>query len=163
MARCPYCGSEGGGTRCSQCGAPMPEEKTIPDSQAAKRAALLKGAEDIFQRFKPSVLVCPKCKAQESHVLDPEKTSHPIKCSKCRTEFTVKIVTVRAKNSRKQTFLRVYSVRVKTATGREELIEFMTSELVNLELRAQDLAAFSYVKGKLKMVQNLTIGKYYPL
>lgn len=65
---------------------------------------------------------------------------------------------MRAKNSRVRNHIRHFSVRVYNSSGREELIQFNVPD-VNFDMRSGDVAVFSYVAGKLKFVQNLTIGQ----
>jgi hypothetical protein len=109
------------------------------------------------------VLICPKCEQQNGYMLTNVKNIYDLDCPNCHTRFVARIVTIRSKRSRgnKQERKRYYSVRVKHPTGHEDLLEFVTSyHQSDIELRAKDIVAFVYLKGKLKVVQNFTIRMY---
>lgn len=54
-------------------------------------------------------------------------------------------------------------MRVIDLRGSENLIEFTQKGIADFELRSGDLATFSYLKNKLQVVQNFTIGRHLSL
>jgi hypothetical protein len=74
-------------------------------------------------------------------------------------------VQIRTKRSRgeKKSKRRHFSVRVQEADGSEKLLEFTNSSYEDFELRANDMAVFSYIGDKLKIVENKTVGLYWKI
>lgn len=108
-------------------------------------------------------LVCPKCNKQNIQSVSSVQELYNFTCPNCKTEFQSHIVKIRSKRSRgnKKEGKRYYSIRVEYFSGREHLIEFANRySAAEIELRAKDLAAFSYLFNSLKIVQNLTINQY---
>lgn len=106
-------------------------------------------------------LVCPKCEGQTSYDA-PRVGAGGLVCPSCNTAFSTRVVEVRAKSSRgrKAENARNFSVRVRDAAGGEDLIQFENHSYQDFELRARDLAAFTSLNGRLRVVQNLTVGRY---
>jgi hypothetical protein len=105
-------------------------------------------------------LVCPSCDKQSLHEI-PAHGVGEVTCPLCQKGFATRVVTIRAKRSagNKKLNTRSFSVRTEDLNGREDLIEFQRPGTEDFELRSRDLAAFSYVGGRLYVVQNLTIGR----
>lgn len=102
---------------------------------------------------------CPKC----GHcLLQSNPQQWTFTCPKCRQRFRSMLVKMRAKRSRgnRDNNSRWFSLRVYTATG-ERLIEFMNYEWGDFELRSGDAVIISYIDGRVAMIQNFTIGRYY--
>lgn len=108
-----------------------------------------------------ATIICPQCEAQVGLALVGDRTHQSLSCPRCRTAFTTQVVRIRSKSSRKESSNgRKFSFRVVDATGAEDLIEFTTPQPDDFEMRARDVAAFSYLKDQLTIVQNLTIGRH---
>jgi hypothetical protein len=111
-------------------------------------------------------LICPKCEAQNTHMFLPRdlagRSSQLIECPNCHQSFFSRIVKIKSKRSRgsKQNNSREFSVRIIEFSGAEDLIEFMNKGYDDFELRARDLAVFSFINNELRIVQNLTIHQY---
>ena len=143
--------------RCDKCGATIPGgSKFCP--QCADRVT---AADSVESDSTTVALVCPKCKAQQQHSLSDARVAR-LTCTRCKRSFTTTLARVRGKRSRgsKKHNKREFSIRIIHGDGGEDLIEFVTSGHDDFELRSKDWAAFSYVKGKLRVVQNLTVGRY---
>ena len=145
MRKCDKCGAEiaDGSKFCPQCADPVTEA-------------------DVVARESMSLLVvCPKCEAQNHQSI--EGTGHfQLTCPQCKRGFRSTVAQVRAKRSRgsKKDETRQFSVRVVFDTGRENLIEFSNSQYEDFELRAKDIAVFSYFGNKLRLVQNTNVRRY---
>lgn len=148
--KCDKCGAEivEGSRFCPQCANPVTDAEYINDAESDR-------GEDFH-------LVCPKCEKQSTHVLDLMRDAHTISCPSCKSTFESQIAQIRAKKSRgsKKDGTRSFSIRVQMTSGREELIEFDNASYDDFELRSKDLAAFSFFRGHLKVVQNLNVGRY---
>lgn len=121
-------------------------------------------------------IVCPICDSEHTYTVSADQTTYNLKCleyekpeyrykswvKSMQTEFTSRMVTIRAKRSRasKKEHRRHFSIRVIDSSGKEDLIEFTSRMLDDFELRAKDKAVFSYVDSKPKVVQNLTVNRY---
>lgn len=107
-------------------------------------------------------IVCPKCESQNVFLANSSNSTNSFVCPKCRTSFLSRIVNIRSKSSRgsKKENRRTFSVRVKEFNGREDLIEFINAGYDDFELRARDLAVFSYINNNLIIAQNLTVGQF---
>jgi len=147
MLICDKCGAQipEGAKFCPQCADPVTEADVV--------------AKPPTERTR---LVCPKCESQGVYDIVASRSAHRLKCPKCRRVFTTRIVQIRAKRSRgyKEQGKRHFSVRVIEPSGAERLIEFANASYQDFELRARDLAAFSYRGNELKIVQNLTVTRY---
>lgn len=106
-------------------------------------------------------LVCPKCETQTLYNVDP-RSRLSLVCPKCRATFESLVTRIRAKRSigSKKTNQRTFSVRVQNYDGTERLIEFVNSDISDFELRSRDVAAFSYLHGQLRVVQNINVNQY---
>lgn len=106
-----------------------------------------------------AVFICPHCKEHTQARIAGEGWFE-LTCQQCKRGFNTLLATVRAKRSRgdRRGDGRGYSVRVKH-NGQEELIEFDQSGYEDFELRAGDVAAFSYVGGSVIVIENKTIGQ----
>ena len=78
---------------------------------------------------------------------------------------TCKVARIRAKNSHytRSKAARYFSVRIIELSGAEAQIEFENANAQDFELRSKDMAAFIYLNGNLRIVQNFTINKYLPV
>lgn len=125
----------------------------LADTQAAAAEGTAPNTTAVFG------LVCPKCESQETYSVDVSGSPATVACPRCSTRFIVRILTIRAKRSKGGT-QRSFSVRVQRHDGAEELIEFANTTPEDFELRARDVAAFSYLGGSLRVVQNMTVQRY---
>ena len=105
-------------------------------------------------------LVCPNCKAQNGFEIETLGFDLSLCCPACSAKFISHIVTVRAKRGRKNQYRRHFSIRAIDPQGDERLIEFWRVGETDIELRSKDLAAFSYLNGAVRVVQNFTIGQF---
>ena len=149
MPYCSNCGQEQKGSFCINCGTAIAPSPTVPPPRPAPPPPPLAGKH----------LVCPSCVAQNNYQLPGIHLTYTCACPACGAVFQTRIVTVRAKNSNKRNHLRHFSVRVINAGHGEELIQFRGRD-VEFDMRSGDTAVFSYIGGKIRLVQNLTIGKY---
>jgi len=158
MLICDKCGAQipEGSSFCPQCADPVTEADRA--SRPVKKADLQSPTE----ATKQMRLVCPKCEGQFLYGITLPRSRYGITCPSCHTGFTSRIVQIRAKHSRgsKKENRRRFSIRVTNFPGGEDLIEFVNAGYDDFELRARDIAAFSYRKNNLRIVQNLTIGRY---
>jgi hypothetical protein len=155
---------------CNKCGAQIPEGSRFcpqcadPVTEADSAATSVKGASPRTptERTEQIRLVCPKCEAQFPYGIVLPKSVYGISCPGCHEGFTSRVVQVRAKRSRgsRRENRRHFSVRVIDFSGGEDMIEFVNAGYADFELRAKDMAVFSYRRNKLGIVQNLTIGQY---
>ena len=110
------------------------------------------------------IIICPnpKCSKQTQQRIPASISNHTFCCPACQEKFESYIVKIRAKNGRgnKRQGMRHFSVRVIEFDGKENLLEFDNNSYDNFDLRSKDLVVFSQFKGKLRIVQNLTIGQY---
>src|SRR5262249_562220 len=108
-------------------------------------------------------ILCPKCQQEMTLTVTPPQADYIVRCLHCQTEFQARILKIRAKRSRgnKSAGGRKFEVRVIDFVGQEELIEFRNARYKDFELRQGDMAVFSFVADKLKLVQNLTINESY--
>ena len=106
-------------------------------------------------------VVCPKCKQDSPY---PEKSfaSPGFVCVRCNQHFQVMAAKMRANRSRGNRRLnrRDFSIRVYVGQH-ERLIEFVSFGWADFELRSGDDIIISSVDGRIALIQNLTIGKYY--
>lgn len=107
-------------------------------------------------------IVCPKCETQNFCEVEPLKSVYHFQCPKCHSDFKSRIVKVRSKRSRgsKKDNRRNFSIRILDFSGGEDFIEFVNAGYKDFELRAKDIAVFSYLNDDLKIVQNKTINHY---
>jgi len=158
MLICDKCGAQipEGSRFCPQCADPVTE--TDRASRPVKEADLQSPPE----ATKQMRLVCPKCEGQFLYGITLPRLRYGITCPSCHTEFTSRVVQIRAKRSHgsKRENKRHFSIRVTDSSGSEDLIEFVNAGYDDFELRARDIAVFSYRENKLRIVQNLTVGRY---
>jgi hypothetical protein len=158
MLICDKCGAEvpEGSRFCPQCADPITEIDRV--AKSVEESGPQVPAEPTAQ----IKLVCPKCEGQFPYEVMPTKSVYNIRCPGCRRGFLSRVVQVRAKRSRgsKKENKRHFSIRVIDFSGGEDLIEFVNASYADFELRAKDMAVFSYLENKLRIVQNLTIGQY---
>lgn len=109
-------------------------------------------------------LVCPRCRAQAVYVVGGDGSA-TLTCSGCGQPFATRVVRIRSKNSRgnKKANTRDFTVRVLDLAGRDELFQFQSYGWDDFELKSKDLAAFNYADGRLRGVQNLTLGRFLDL
>lgn len=107
-------------------------------------------------------IVCPKCETQSFYEVTAFNSVYNLQCTNCQSDFASRVVNVRSKRSQgnKREHKRNFSIRILDFSGNEDLIEFVNAGYDDFELRAKDLAIFSYHTGKLKIVQNCTINRY---
>ncbi|MCI0694074.1 hypothetical protein L0337_18960 [candidate division KSB1 bacterium] len=108
-------------------------------------------------------LICPKCQFQHLHYLLEAEAVYTFQCPMCNKNFESRIVKIRAKRSQgsKKDNTRHFRVRVREFSGEEAFIEFDNGNYEDFELRQSDDVAFSYFKGKLRLVQNFTINRFW--
>jgi hypothetical protein len=158
MLICDKCGAEipEGSRFCPQCADPVTEIDRV--AKSVEESVSQAPTEPTAQ----TKLVCPKCEGQFPYEVMPSRSVYSIRCPGCHREFLSRVVHVRAKRSRgsKKENRRRFSIRVIDFSGGEDLIEFVNAGYADFELRAKDIAVFSYLENKLRIVQNLTIGQY---
>ncbi len=107
-------------------------------------------------------LVCPKCTQQSIQHVSMQRVAHEFSCPACHSAFTTNFYHIRASRSRGfDSYRRTYNIRVLTASGSEQLLNFSTQKNLKLELRSKDFAGFTYLNGKLAVVQNFTVKTYW--
>ncbi len=108
------------------------------------------------------LIVCPNCKGESTQMVDLQRVDHYFSCPNCHVNFMTSLFTIRASRSNSPSGIgRDYSVRVISASGQENLINFLTLGVEKIELRSRDLAGFTYLENRLMVIQNLTIGQYW--
>ena len=144
-------------TGCSKCNAALAQESAY--CSACGEPTNKKQQKDI-QGFTSKPIVCPFCKKQIL-VNSPSDGHISVQCPNCRKQFQTLLATVRAKRSRgsKKEYSRDFDLRVKHS-GREELINFSHNSFSDIELRQNDAVALTYDRGRLVVVQNLTINQH---
>lgn len=145
MLRCDKCGAKiaRGSRFCPQCADPVTDADTAqPDATGAD-------------------LICPKCKHQRNYLVTNARGTRLV-CGRCKKPFTTAIVQIRAKRARgsKKDDRREFSIRFRHLDGAEDMIDFVNASYADFELRSKDLAAFTFYKGKLRIVQNLNVARY---
>lgn len=145
---------------CDKCGSKIPTKaKFCPEcSDPVTDADKVQSASSEIETVR---LVCPKCEHQNLFKARLTSTEEFI-CPNCKTQFISRIVRIRSKKSRasKREGRRSFSIRVTNFGGTEDLIEFDNASYNDFELRAKDVAAFSYLNKHLRIVQNMTINQY---
>lgn len=144
---CDKCGTPipGGARFCPACADPVTAADTVKATSAARERVNL---------------ICPGCQVPELHHVDASGGG-TLKCSRCGIDFATRVVQVRSKSSRgsRKTNTRDFTVRAHDLAGRDELFEFTAHGNADFELRSRDFAAFTYRRGRLALVQNLTLGR----
>lgn len=145
---CDKCGSEipAKAKFCPECGDPVTDADQVQSDSS---------------EIETVRLVCPKCEHQ--NLFKTQLTSaDEFVCPNCRMQFISRIVKIRSKKSRgsKRENKRNFSIRVKDFSGTEDFIEFDNASYDDFEFKANDIAAFSYLNNKLRIVQNLTLNRY---
>lgn len=107
-------------------------------------------------------VVCPLCLSQNVLLANSKQSNNYFVCPSCKGSFSSRVVKIRSKNSRgnKKENKRTFSIRIIEFNGNEDLIEFADAKYEDFEIRAKDLAVFSYVNSNLMVVQNSTVGQY---
>lgn len=145
---------------CDKCGSKIPTEaKFCPECGDPVTDA--DRVQSVGSEIETIRLVCPKCEHQNLFQARLTSTEEFI-CPNCKTQFISRIVIIRSKKSRgsKKEGKRSFSIRVTDFGGTEDLIEFDNTKYDDFELRAKDVAAFSYLNKHLRIVQNMTIKQY---
>lgn len=146
MLVCDNCGSHiaDGAKFCPQCADPVTINDIVDGPQVERKK-----------------LMCPKCGTRSLFEVDTRNAEYDSTCPKCDSDFTTRIVQVRAKRSRgnKKYGTREFTVRVVDASGDEELIEFSNNSYEDFELRSKDQAAFTYLGNQLALIENLNVGR----
>lgn len=168
-AKCPSCAgditlsAESGTLKCSYCGTEivtnLPSLAPTKETKQGRKKPQVKASPIV------GMLVCPHCYKEAEFTCEPETSGYNLNCGTCSKDFTVLFVKVRSRNSRLRPggFERFFSVRVIDFAGEEGLIEFTKPGRDNFELKARDIAVFSYINSDLKLVQNLTIKSWIDL
>ncbi len=145
---------------CDKCGSKIPTKaKFCPEcGDPVTNADRVRPVSSEVEHVR---LVCPKCEHQNLFQAQLISTEEFI-CPNCKTQFISRIVRIRSKKSRgsKKEGKRSFSIRVTDSGGTEDLIEFDNASYEDFELRAKDVAAFSYLNKHLRIVQNMTINQY---
>lgn len=145
---------------CDKCGSKIPTKaKFCPEcGDPVTNADRVQSAGSEVETVR---LVCPKCENQDLFQARLSSTEELI-CPNCKTQFISRIVRIRSKKSRglKKEGKRSFSIRVTNFVGTEDLIEFENASYDDFEFKAKDVAAFSYLNKKLRVIQNMTINRY---
>jgi hypothetical protein len=146
---------------CDRCSTPIPDGSRFCPTCGDPVTAADKPERQSAQRTERVSLVCPSCSRESLHEI-PAHGVADLTCPLCHKGFATRVVTIRAKRSagNKKLNTRSFSVRTEDLNGREDLIEFQRPSTEDFELRSRDLAAFSFLGGRLHVVQNLTVGRY---
>lgn len=147
-------------TICDCCDTVVPDGRRFCPTCGDPITAADRPGRQSVQRTERVSLVCPSCSQPSLHDI-PAHGMADVICPLCQKGFTTRVVTIRAKRSagNKKHNTRSFTVRTEDLNGREDLIEFIRPDSDDFELRSRDLVAFSYVGGRLHVVQNLTIGR----
>ena len=145
---------------CDKCGSKIPTKANFcPEcGDPVTNADRVQSAGSEVEAVR---LVCPKCENQDLFQARLSSTEEFI-CPNCKTQFISRIVRIRSKKSRglKKEGKRSFSIRVTNFVGTEDLIEFENASYDDFEFKAKDVAAFSYLNQKLRVIQNMTINRY---
>lgn len=169
---------------CSKCGAEFtvtepprlrrrPPVRPSPSTSIAPRVLPTAKRIEPQKETEPSptptgvpqlAVPCPKCSAVTPQAAYPGASLWRFVCRKCKGTITVQRVVVRAKRSRLTRYskfhaIRNYSVRVLDPDKSESLIEFSTSDVYDIEMRAKDEVHFLFYNGTVGVVENVTIGR----
>lgn len=106
-------------------------------------------------------IVCPHCENQATYEFEGTGTRSLV-CSSCEKPFEATFAEARSKRSRgnKSTNSRSYKIRA-TCAGVDEFFEFESNTYDDAELKSKDLFVLSAINGRVLMLQNLTIRKYW--
>jgi len=144
---------------CDRCGVSIPEGARFCPACAdpVTAADVVKARPAAGERVD---LVCPGCATPALQHVGANGAA-ALKCGRCGRDFATRVVQVRSKSSRgsRKTNTRDFNVRAHDLAGRDELFEFTSPNNLDFELRSRDLAAFTYLDGRLALVQNLTLGR----
>ena len=165
---CPLCGyvMSAFDKECQRCHGKRPSQKLQRPASPPPKAASLAVSPPPFisqSSTRQTSLICPKCKTENSYPIVAALPSYNLVCPSCNAAFLSRIVKIRAKRSRgnRSANRRDSSVRVYAFDGREDLIEFVNAGYHDFELRASDIAIFTYLGSHLKIIQNTTINRYF--
>lgn len=147
--------------RCNKCKNDIPEKaKFCPQcGDPITEADKFKNQDSKLETIR---LVCPKCETRNLYKSDISDQMISLKCPQCNTTFQSQIAKIRSKKSRvsKRYGRRSFGIRIQDFTGNEHFIEFENADYKDFELRAKDIAAFSYLNTELRIVQNMTVDQY---
>lgn len=134
-------------------------QKGLNEQYGPKQEKPIRGAIDGVS----TGIVCPICKKKCKALLDYSVFINESDCPNCERTMRVVPTIIRSKKSRgdKKKNKREFDVRVKNKKGNEELIQFKKSGYDDIPLSSGDIVLFNYKNGSLKVIQNLTVGKYY--
>jgi hypothetical protein len=149
---------------CNRCSTSIPDGSRFCPSCGDPVTAADRVSNQLVPPSESVRLICPHCDKQVLYEI-PSHGMAAITCASCARPFDTRVVRIRAKRStgQKSANTRTFSVRADTLDGEESLIEFMRPSNEDFELRSRDLAAFSYIQGRLAVVQNLSVGHYMKL
>lgn len=110
-------------------------------------------------------IVCPKCEKQSFYKINITIERHDFQCQLCKSNFNIQLATVRTKNSRsyQKNGERVHNIRIITPNKQERLINFITWNHINPELKSGDIIILTHMDSKLFIIENKTINQYYVL
>jgi hypothetical protein len=159
MLKCDKCGADipEGSNFCPNCADAVTEADLIKELPPKPSAEKHQAAES-----KRIYFVCPKCFATFRLAVTMSESNLGEACPACHSMFNSKLVQVKSKTSRgdKKENQRLFSVSVVDMAGRESAVEFTNAKYRDFELRENDIALFTYFSGELRIVQNMTTGKY---
>jgi hypothetical protein len=165
--QCPRCGAQVAfGTRfCGNCQTPLnwptqqqpPPQYQPPPQQQYQQPQYQQQAPPNYQQ---SSSICVNCQHQNYHGVDHNGEA-TVRCQSCSIVYNVKTYQVRAKGGRRDraSGIKSYSIRVKEPDRDETLLEFASTQ--EIEMRAGDWIIGSYSEGKLKYLLNQQIRQYW--
>jgi Zn-finger nucleic acid-binding protein len=159
MLKCDKCGKiiPEGSNFCPNCADAVTDADRIVDLPSGRSPE--SGAEAEPQRI---YFVCPRCEAKFRLAVSVSESNIGATCPECHGMFAGKLVRIRSKTFREDAKGNRgrFSVRVTDVSDRESAVEFTAAGRKDFELRPRDIALFSYFNGELKIVQNMTLGRY---
>jgi hypothetical protein len=149
---------------CNRCSTSIPDGARFCPACGDPVTASDLAKNQVVPRSESVKLVCPHCEQQSLHAI-PSHGVGQLTCPDCSNVFDTRVVRIRSKRSASQKAYgtRSFTVRVESLDGRDDLIEFVRPENEDFELRSKDLAAFTSVRERLAVVQNLSVGRYMDL
>jgi hypothetical protein len=106
-------------------------------------------------------LVCPHCETQNVYDVSAHQF-YDMTCPECDNDFVILLAMARSKRSRgnRKTNSRTFTIRA-ILEDREELLKFVSDTYEDIDLKAKDEFAMSYIDDKPILVQNFKVGTYW--